>query len=207
VTIDPSQRRPRWISIAVATWLLAVAAGMLLLWRYKAAPGRAADGPARWPAESKIRHTPDRATLVMFAHPHCPCTKASLEELEYVMSRVHDKVDATVLFIRPQGVTDDWTNTATLERAREITGVSVLIDDDGKEASRFGSWVSGQVLLYDASGALMFAGGITGSRGHIGDNIGRERLLSFIQSGTADAPTAHVYGCDLFDHDRDLQGR
>ena len=52
----------------------------------------------------------------------------------------------------------------------------MLRDDDGAEARRFGAETSGQTLLYDARGALAFSGGITGARGHAGDNAGRASL-------------------------------
>jgi hypothetical protein len=133
----------------------------------------------------------------MFAHPECPCTKASLDELSAVMTRITGQASVWVVFVRPPGVDDRWEDTELRRRAEAIAGVSVRTDLDGVEAERFGARVSGQVLVYDASGDLGFAGGITGSRGHVGDNIGRQRLLSFIESHTADAPTAHVYGCEL----------
>lgn len=188
--------------IAVAAWGIAVAAGLVLFWRYKAAPGTPADAPAQWPAVTEISRSSARPTLVMFAHPECPCTKASLEELAVVMSRAHGKVDAWVLFLRPHGVPAGWEDTDTRRRAEQIAGVQVRIDVDGRIADQFGVRVSGQVLLYDATGSLRFAGGITGVRGHVGDNAGRQRLLSLIEQDTADAPTAHVFGCELFSRGR-----
>jgi hypothetical protein len=198
--LEPSDRPAsgRWVRVAVTVWLLAAITGMALVWRYKATPGTPADAPAQWPAPSAIPRTPGRPQLVMFAHPECPCTRASLEELSVIMSRVRGKVDASVLFIRPRGVEAGWEDTATRRRAEAIPGVSVRVDVDGREAERFGARVSGQVVLYDETGVLRFAGGITGVRGHVGDNIGRQRLLSFIDSHRADAPTSHVFGCDLF---------
>ncbi len=56
----------------------------------------------------------------------------------------------------------------------------MLRDDDGAEAKRFGAETSGQTLLYDERGTLAFSGGITGSRGHAGDNAGRASLLALI---------------------------
>jgi hypothetical protein len=192
------QSRPqRWIYSAVAVWLVVTTACMALLWRYKARPGAPAAAPSHWPERSTIPRSADRQTLVMFAHPECPCTKASLEELSAVMTRVGGNVRAWVLLVRPPGVDEGWENTELRRRAEAIPGISVRTDIDGVEAARFGARVSGQVLLYDASGALSFAGGITDSRGHVGDNVGRQRLISFIESHTADAPTAHVFGCEL----------
>jgi hypothetical protein len=171
---------------------------MALLWRYKARPGAPAEAPTRWPDASAIPHVSGVPTLVMFAHPECPCTKASLEELAIVMSRVAGKVTATVLFVRPPGAGPGWEDTDIRRRADAISGVTVRVDLGGVESERFGAKTSGQVVLYDGTGALRFAGGITGVRGHVGDNIGQQRLLSWIESSAADAPSANVYGCELF---------
>jgi hypothetical protein len=44
----------------------------------------------------------------------------------------------------------------------------------------------------------MFAGGITATRGHMGDNIGVDRLASLITRGSADRKTSSVFGCAIF---------
>ena len=68
----------------------------------------------------------------------------------------------------------------------------------GTIAASFGAFTSGQVLLYDARrGALRFAGGITGARGHEGANAGRDALQSVLDEGAAKA-RAPVFGCSLF---------
>ena len=198
-----TRSRPRrWVYAAVAAWLVATTACMALLWRYKARPGEPAAAPAHWPERSAIPRIANLPTLVMFAHPGCPCTKASLEELDAVMARVSGKVNAWVMIVQPPGVEPGWDDGELRQQAQAIRGVTVRTDVDGAEAVRFGAHVSGQVLLYDADGALRFAGGITAARGHEGDNVGRERVLSWIESHTADAPTAHVYGCDLLGETR-----
>ena len=71
-------------------------------------------------------------------------------------------------------------------------------DDDGAEARRFGVETSGQTLLYDARGALIFSGGITGSRGHAGENAGAAALAALLTRGAAAQRGADVFGCPLF---------
>jgi len=44
----------------------------------------------------------------------------------------------------------------------------------------FGAETSGDVLLYDIHGAIAIQGGITGSRGHAGDNAGENTILFFV---------------------------
>jgi hypothetical protein len=83
--------------------------------------------------------------------------------------------------------------------AENIPGVRV-VRDDGTEARRFGARVSGQVLAYSGGGRLAFNGGITGSRGHEGDNAGRSAVEAML-GGRPHAATAFAFGCLLFDGD------
>jgi hypothetical protein len=71
------------------------------------------------------------------------------------------------------------------------------VDVGGAEASRFGARTSGYVLLYDASGKLTFQGGITGSRGHAGENIGRRTLQRILDAEPGPMHEHAVYGCAL----------
>jgi hypothetical protein len=89
--------------------------------------------------------------------------------------------------------------TDLFHRASAIPGVTVLIDERGVEAERFHAWTSGQTFLYDVHGALVFAGGITSSRGHEGENTGLDRIVSLVMTGVSDRPTSAVYGCPLQD--------
>lgn len=74
-----------------------------------------------------------------------------------------------------------------------------MIDDNGAEANRFHAATSGQTLLYDAAGRLLFSGGITGSRGHSGDNAGQTAIVSLVNSGAAELTETSVFGCPLFE--------
>ena len=135
----------------------------------------------------------------MFVHPRCPCSRASLTELSQIMERDQGRVSAWVLFMRQQGTEDNWERTATWQVAQHIPGVTVLTDKAGTEAARFGAATSGHVVLYDSQGRFVFGGGITGSRGHVGDNAGLQRVVSLLDGGTADRPNHPVFGCRFHD--------
>jgi hypothetical protein len=186
-------------ALAVTVWMASVASGMTVLWQYKNTAGADAAAPSDWPRASTIAQRAGRPTLVMFAHPRCPCTRASVSELARLMSQVHGQLDAHVLMLRPAGTEDGWERTDTWRSAALIPGVDVATDGGGREASLFGATVSGQTLLYDAAGRLVFRGGITGARGHEGDNSGRRRVVSFLTTGIADRGESPVFGCALFD--------
>jgi hypothetical protein len=82
--------------------------------------------------------------------------------------------------------------------ASALPNVTVLRDDDGVEAARFGAVTSGQTLLYDANGELIFSGGITGARGHAGDNAGRRALIALLEHKEPFHRLTSVFGCSLF---------
>jgi hypothetical protein len=188
----------RFILITVcAAWALMIGAGLGLLWDYENAPGPASAPPSRWPLDSRIRPATDRATLVMLAHPRCPCTRASIGELDRLMAQAQGRVTAHVLFLKPAGSSDDWERTDLWQSAARIPGVSVVVDDGGAEARRFRAVTSGQTALYDARGRLLFSGGITASRGHSGDNAGRSAVVSLLNAGEAERTETSVFGCPL----------
>jgi hypothetical protein len=200
-----TESQPRRIAVriavtaAVLAWLGGVTLGFETLWAYKSTPGESAVAPARWPGSKQIAPIAGQSTLLMFVHPLCSCTRASLAELDSILQRSGGRVAAWVLFLNPGGATADWTQSATWDAARRIRGVHVIADRDGVEAERFGAATSGQVVLYDAQGTLQFSGGITGARGHVGANAGERRVIELVNTGTAEAHDHAVFGCSLHD--------
>jgi hypothetical protein len=201
-TIAPSETHPRPVcrgGFAVALWIVAVGTGLFQLWDYSAAPGRAGTPAVDWPAGSQVHLVPGHANLIMFAHPHCPCTRASLDELAKLMTQCRGLVNVQVLFLKPHSEVDDWEKTDLWRSASEIPDVSVAADDKGREHARFGVETSGHVLLYDAAGKLIFSGGITPSRGHSGDNTGRDAVVRLLRHGGEERMKTPVFGCPLKD--------
>ena len=186
-------------------WLLAVSAGLGVLWGYENTPGISAKPPVLWPAESRVQRARDRATLVLMVHPHCPCTRATMGELAELMAHAQGRLVAYVLFLKPEGFSEDWEKTDLWQTAAGIPGVTPIVDDGGAEALLFNSSTSGQTILYDVEGHLLFSGGITGSRGHSGDNAGRSAIVSLVNAGTAERTETFVFGCPLFDRNSECR--
>ena len=184
--------------VGCALWLSATVVGTGFLWDYENTPGKASAAPARWPEASRLRLSDEGATLVLLAHPHCPCTRASIGELARLMAQAEGRVKAYVLFVKPPGFAFEWEKTDLWSGAAAIPGVSVVRDDEGVEALRFRAVTSGQVALYDRGGALLFSGGITSARGHAGDNAGRAAIVSLLTKGEAEQSETPVFGCPLF---------
>lgn len=191
-------RGDRWIIVGLFVVLVVVVAAQMLLWQHDNAPGAQGLAPARWPTASRIARTPGRPTLVMFVHPRCPCTRAALAELRTAMSALEGRVVARVLVARPDGVDASWTRGDLWDSAASIPGVEVAEDPGEREASLFAAATSGQVVLYGVDGALLFQGGITGGRGHVGDNDGRLGLVARVDAAAPQVARAPVFGCGLF---------
>jgi hypothetical protein len=194
----------------LGVWALVLVAALGALWKYKLTPGAAATVVGRWPDASALTRSTQGPTLLMFAHPGCPCTRASLAELRSVMSSFEGKVTAVVV-VFDAGSGAGFGPTATTDAARTIPGVVVASDPGGREARRFGATTSGHVVLYDAKGVLRFSGGITPARGHQGGSPGKQRLLDVLAASSTQAGprffdsvggrplSSSVYGCSLED--------
>jgi hypothetical protein len=193
------QRAKRIVAVAVVAWLGTVGTGIALVTRYKGTPGQGAEAaPEKWPADSVVPRAVNRSTLVMLAHPRCSCTRASIGELAELMQRAGDRLSAYVLVMQPPGLDPGWSETDIWRGAAAIPGVRVIRDTDGREARRFGAETSGQTLVYDAGGRLVFRGGMTPARGHAGSSVGRDRIAALLTSGSTPA-SAPVFGCALND--------
>lgn len=168
-----------------------------MLAAYASLPGTTLAAPLKWPAETAILRSERAPTLLVFAHPRCPCTRATLGELEKIVARYGDSLATWVVFLKPGGSDAGWDNTELLKTAAAIPHVGVIRDLDGVEAGRFQATTSGQALLYSEQGDLEFCGGITVARGHAGDSAGREAIEAILSRGPAGLRQTPVFGCPI----------
>ncbi len=187
----------RWTIFATAMWLAAVGVGTWLVWQYAGTPGLGASGAENWPQGTNIQQAPREDTLVMFCHPHCPCSRASIAELARIVAQSKQPPAIWVVFYKPGFAGTDWTQTDLWSSAAEIPGAHLMVDSDGREARRFHATTSGQTFLYSPAGTLLFAGGVTSSRGHEGDNPGRGAIVDLINAGDSMCRSTPVYGCPI----------
>lgn len=177
-----------WVTAAV--WLVGVAVAFFALEAYKATPGAAGGAPAH------CAHDLPRGAVLLFLHPHCPCSRSSVAELAAVLT-ARPAAPAHVYFVRPGGAPEGWDRPALWEVVARMPNVTVHCDERGGLARRLGAKTSGHALLYDARGELRFSGGITAVRGHEGDNVGRRSLLAALDGGAPMALHYPVFGCPL----------
>lgn len=172
--------------VGLSAWLVGVAFGVREIAAYSITPGDRAEAPATWPAGSTLSRAHDQATVVMFVHPECPCSRASLAELAEIAA-AHRAAFRIVL----AGAGDAW------DAAGRVRGAERILDPLEREAERFGARTSGHVVVYDVAGTLRYSGGITSARGHHGDNVGRRKVEAIV-AGDGERDTTHpVFGCPL----------
>jgi len=184
--------------VAAIAWVAAVGTGFSILWRHEGTPGALLAPPVHWPRNSLVALAPDRLTLVTFAHPNCPCTHATLAELGRLVAQCRERFVATVVFCTDPELGDGWQRAANPEQAAHIPGVLLRADPLGATTRVFGARTSGFTVVYSPSGALLYHGGITGSRGHEGDNPGAAAVRDLALTGALSLPSGAVYGCELF---------
>ena len=138
-------------------WAGTVGLGFFLLGEYHHRPGHSGAPTSAWPEGTPVAPDPARPTLVMFLHPRCPCSRASVAELAAILARRGDRVAATAVLFRPESSSRDWGRSAGLGPEVAATpGVRILDDPGGATARRFGVETSGHVLLYDLAGRLLY---------------------------------------------------
>lgn len=205
VEARPAAREGRLAPLArrlgLAIWVASVCGTFLFLGRYGATSAERGPIARSWPADSDLDLDPTRANLLVFAHPRCPCTRATLENLAWEVTRWSQAPRTRVIFFVP-GVHDPaevaaFADTDLRRRALELPGFEVELDPDGQEAARFGARTSGEVLLYGPDGKLRFAGGVTPSRGHQGPNLAASALRATLSNPPPEPCFAPVFGCSL----------
>ena len=194
-------RRLGQLEVALAAWLAACAVGFGCLLDYAHTPGAPSVAPARWPAATPWARATDRPTVVVFAHPRCPCTRASLAELARVVGRARRPFALHVVLFVPQPAPADWLATDLVAAAARLPGVALHTDGGGELARRFDARTSGHTLVYDAQGALAYSGGLTAARAHEGDNAGADRVASLLGAPGASGFPLRTFGCPLDERD------
>ena len=192
------QRAPRplgWpVLLAVATWLLLVTTGFVALRVYGAAPGRELGPASSWP---EALGDPGGYALVMVVHPKCACSRSSLAELARLLARVSVPVTPHVVFTLPHNADESFRQGDLYDAAARLPGVVLWHDEGGVVTEGLGATTSGTTYLFDPDRRLLFSGGLTPSRSHEGDSVGRQQILALLAQGRSEVNRSAVYGCAL----------
>jgi hypothetical protein len=180
-----------------AIWFCGIVSTYSWAVRFESTPGQPAVATARFPKGSSVNLDPERFTLLLFAHPRCPCTRSTLDELDRLVARCSGQLAVRVMFYSDPALGAEWTRSGLWEHAVRIAGADVQADPFGSMAARFGVHTSGEVLFYSPAGELLFQGGITSGRGHAGDNPGCDAITSIVQGRAPTSRVTPVFGCSF----------
>lgn len=194
--------RPSWVlALAIVAWFGAAASAWYAITAFGFSGQRLADEETRaiWPEESSISHSPLRPTLLLFLHPRCACSRATVEELERLYTLVPEASlpSTTVVASAPRAVGEEWWSSSLLARTARLPNVRMVYDAGGVETARFGAQVSGTVLLYHVDGRRLYAGGVTMARGHDGHNAGIQAVADLLVNSESQVAPIPVFGCKV----------
>jgi hypothetical protein len=185
-----------WVAALLVISCTSTLLGFRALLTFDQTPGKVRAVPSSWPSVSAIESSGHGMHVLVFVHPLCACSHATLKELAEVPAlrkRGGAVPSIDILFYRPRN--SGWVEGSLWETARQVPGARIRWDEGGQEAKRFGAATSGFALLYGSKGELLFHGGLTASRGHQGTNYGIEQLAASLDSGKRADRATLVFGC------------
>lgn len=184
-------------------WFVGSLAGLHALMDYSAQAGGVAAVHESWPQGSSLPRS-SKKHLVLFVHPGCSCTKATLSEFSRLMSRPLAKdLTAEVVFMKTPKLEALFSENPLVKKASRVPRTTISFDPGGEEAKLFGAETSGMSYLYGEGGNLLFAGGLTMARGHEGRSTGIDAVEDHL-SNKIGRRIAAVFGCDIFDEEKFL---
>jgi hypothetical protein len=192
----PTRSRPLRIATAAGVlWLGSILGWSSLLAKHQFRPGTVSTFKQDWPQASRLHPSPDSLTIVVFAHPECPCLSATLTETERLQTLLREPCRLFVVFADDPAF--DLLRSRHFRRVSDWKNAVVVRDADKHEIALFGARTSGQVFIFDKDRRLLFSGGITESRAHEGDNPNLERAVAAGRSHAPNVVLTRVYGCSL----------
>ena len=183
--------------IVLTVLLTGIGAGTIAMCKHDLTPGAQVAVKSNWPPASAQRAPLHHPVLMVFVHPRCPCSRATLANLAQLVGKPGVLVDARVVFVCPPGAPSGWEQGALWNSASTVRGVQCIIDVGGREARLFGARTSGQTLLYSSNGVLQFRGGITEGRGAEGESVGSDAVRTILAGHPPRLRQTPVFGCEL----------
>ena len=165
----------------LAAWGVLIAAGFVVLEVYAAAPGARGRSLPDWPQDCMIPIDGRHPTLLIFLHPLCPCSSASVDELTEIVGRCGDRVKLHAVLLHT--ISLEKEGASVVERSLvDVPGMTIWPDEKGALARGFGVLTSVALLPHTIPQAILtFSGGITASRITIeNENFGKIGALAAI---------------------------
>lgn len=167
-------------AIFVATWaLLTFACFFVVLPSVGKDPSFSLALATEWPASTKLARGSTSGHLVVFVHPYCPCTRATLWNLDGAVDSTN--LTVSIVQLRTESLAAVHYPISSIASTADKNGWNLILDNEGVETDNFGASTSGECMLFNSKGSLLFAGGVTASRGHTGNNQGLDTLKDLIE--------------------------
>lgn len=176
-----------WFGLAV----LILGMGYLLDYAYR--PGRSIPADRAF-AELTAR---GQSRLLLFYHPQCPCTVATVEGFVQLLGSLDPAVGVTAYAYLPSQFSEDWIESTSTRMLREVPGLEIQRDPNGELAKQHGVMTSGHVVFVNADGQVEFQGGITSARSHFGPALPRQALRQVLSGEEPTASQWPTFGCPL----------
>jgi len=176
----------------VFLWLILASSSILYVLNYDFTPNNI----------PKIALKSSPYQLYVFLHPYYPCSKATLHELKELLNRIKKNtqsiVKTKIIFFKPGQDIKNWEKSTLWENVHQLDDVEVIVDWNGWLSKHYQATTSGETMLFNKEGRRMFDGGITISRGHEGDNPGKEYIYRLVAHKKTNRINSPVFGCPLF---------
>lgn len=196
--VDSRTKKSLGLALGLALWLAAAGGGAWWLDARSFSAGESGTPENSWPTTSHLSRAPDAYTLVVALHPECPCSSATVEELAGILARTEGRLTARLLMVQYEEIPERAEDSPLWKKAARIPGVTLVADLRGEEIQRFAARTSGETRLYDPRGRLVFRGGVTAARGHVGDNPGQAAVCDLVlHASTSPLVSTPVFGCAL----------
>jgi hypothetical protein len=134
--------------------------------------------------------------LFFFIHPKCSCTLASIDEFKDLLKDEYKDIKIVAIVSTRSSVDNEFMYSESTNLIKELNQVEIFYDIGAIETQKLGIKTSGHLLFYDSLGNLLYSGGITVSRGHRGESVGKMELSRRMKSSNNyQKYMADAYGC------------
>lgn len=190
----PANEQNSMMYLLTALWAIAIAIGFFSMVKYENTASNVYHHPQTLPETFSSQDSCN--VLIMALHPHCPCSRASLGELQRLQGKTGNAARLIVLVYVPEEQNQVWAEGLSIAQLNRLDA-EILYDSGGLVCRELGLNTSGETLFYNTRGKLLFSGGITASRGHAGANYGITYIQNALIHQTVDPSETPVFGCSI----------
>ncbi len=191
----------------IFVWLVFVIVGYGLMIGYGGTAAREVPVVSVMPGHVK---TLSENNLLVCLHPQCPCSQATVAELEKIIARTASSHYSCNIYLSiPDGKTSVFADGPLLRSLENLKArypartFNIIFDGSDQLSKQLLARTSGHVFLFDEKGKRLFDGGITSERGHAGDNLGADFIVTCLEKDNIKTPLrTPVFGCSLENNDK-----